>query len=75
MSKTPPPVHLAIQKGSVIQQNGRDYIITRLVDLDKVLARERGSEKLVVLNLLGGEVPDNPPLTSWRKHDSRPPSI
>lgn len=69
MNKSTPPIHLAIQKGSVIQQNGRDYLVTRLVDVDKVLARERGSEQLVVLDLGGGELPDNAPIKSWRKHE------
>lgn len=69
MDKSMPPVHLAIQKGSVIQQNGRDYLVTRLVDVDKVLARERGSDQLVVLELGAMDVADNPPLKTWRKHE------
>lgn len=69
MDKSMPPVHLAIHKGSVIQQNGRDYLVTRLVDVDKVLARERGSDQLVVLELGSMDVADNPPLKSWRKHE------
>ncbi len=69
MDKASPPVHMVIQKGSVIHQNGRDYLVTRLIDVDKVLARERGSDQLVVLELGGGEVPDNPTIKSWRKHE------
>lgn len=69
MDKSAPPVHLAIQKGSVIQQNGRDYLVTRLVAVDKVLARERGSDHLVVLELGASEVTDNPAIQSRRKHE------
>lgn len=60
MSKVSAPVHLSIQKGSVIQQNGRDYVVTRLVDLDKVLAKEKGSDLPVILTLNALETPKDP---------------
>ncbi len=63
------PVHLTINKGSVIQQGGREYRITRIVDVDKVLAKELGSDQLVLLELGAGAAPDNPPIQSWRKHE------
>lgn len=69
MKKASSPVHLPIRKGAVILQNGREYLVTHLMDLDQVLVKERGSDQLVVLNLGGGEVPDNPPIKSWRKHE------
>lgn len=68
MSKAP-PVRIAINPGSVIQQNGREYRIIRLADVDKVLVRELGSEQLLVLDLEAGIVHDNPPIKSWRKHE------
>lgn len=43
--------------------------MTRLISLDQVLARERGSDELVVLSLGGGELSDNPPIRNWRKHE------
>jgi putative transposase len=63
------PVHLTINKGSVIQQGGREYRITRIVDVDKVLAKELGSDQLVLLELGAGAALDNPPIKSWRKHE------
>jgi putative transposase len=63
------PVHLTINKGSVIQQGGREYRITRILDVDKVLAKELGSDQLVLLELGAGATPDNPPIQSWRKHE------
>ena len=65
----PVPVHLTINRGSVIQQGGREYRITRIVDVDKVLAKELGSDQLVLLELGAGAAPDNPPIKSWRKHE------
>jgi putative transposase len=63
------PVHLTINRGSVIQQGGREYRITRIVDVDKALAKELGSDQLVLLELGAGAAPDNPPIKSWRKHE------
>lgn len=69
MVKALPPVHMAIQRGSVIHQNGREYLVTRLIDLNKVLAKENASGQLVVLELGSSELADNPPIKSWRKHE------
>lgn len=69
MVKALPPVHMAIQRGSVIHQNGREYLVTRLIDLNKVLAKEIASGQLVVLELGSSELADNPPIKSWRKHE------
>lgn len=69
MNKSLRPAQLSIQKGSVIHQKGREYFVTRLIDVDKVLARERGSDQLVVLTLGDFEPAENQPIKSWRKHE------
>lgn len=69
MPRVSTAVHLTIHQGSVIQQNGRNYRVTRLLDVDKVLARESGSEQLVVLILGDINAPDNPSIKSWRQHE------
>ena len=55
-----PPVHLSIQKGSVIEIDGREYRVTRLVDIDKVLAKEKGSDLPVILSLSALDKPKSP---------------
>lgn len=69
MDKPLRPAQISIQQGSVIQQKNREYFVTRLIDIDKVLARERGSDQLVVLKLGDFEPADNPPIQSMRKHE------
>lgn len=52
LRRTPPVLN--IRQGAKAIQNGREYVITRLVDLNKVLARELASGELGVLSLAPG---------------------
>ncbi len=51
-----PPV-LFVRKGATITQEGREYVVLRVVDLNRVLAREASSEETVLLNIGSVEAP------------------
>ena len=51
MAERKRPVRLHIQKGAKVTQGDREYVVTRLIDLDKVLAQELASGELVLLSL------------------------
>ena len=57
MNERKKPVVLSIQKGAKVTQGDREYVVTRVVDLDKVLAKELASGELVVLSLNALEAP------------------
>ena len=57
MTERKKPVVLNIQKGAKVTQGDREYVVTRVVDLDKVLAKELASGELVVLSLNALEAP------------------
>ncbi len=57
MNEREKPVVLSIQKGAKVTQGDREYVVTRVVDLDKVLAKELVSGELVVLSLNALEAP------------------
>lgn len=51
------PTLLHVRKGSTVTHDGREYIVLRHADLNKVLAREKASDELVVLKLGSLEAP------------------
>lgn len=57
MNERKKPVVLSIQKGAKVTQGDREYVVTRVVDLDKVLAKELASGELVVLSLNALDAP------------------
>lgn len=52
-----PPVQLTIVKGATISNNGREYVVTAIADLDKVLARDIETGGNVLLTIGSIEPP------------------
>jgi putative transposase len=48
---------LYLQKGAKVTQNGREYVILKLADLDRVLAREVASGQIAILDISGLKAP------------------